>query len=378
MVKKPGGKWRMCVDYTRLNKACPKDFYPFPRIDLLVDSVVGYPFISFLDAFSSYHQIRMHKPDIPRTSFITNDVCYCYLVMPFGLKNVGATYQRMMDHVFKEQKGKNLEVYVDDLLIKSLPQHLLDLAGTFSTLRKHKIKLNPLKCIFGASKGKFHGHLLTLEGLAPNPGKVKAILDMAPPRSPKEVQQLGGRLAGLRRFISRVGDKSASFFKTLRGASKFQWTEECSLAFEQLKKQLTSTPLLQSPRAGEMLFLYLGVVPEAVSSILVREESRRQFPVYYVSHILKDAEARYPILEKLALTLVMSARRLRPYFQAHSIQVVTDQPLKSVLKKPEHSGRLAKWAIELSEFEISYVPRTAIKAQVLADFLVDAAESTSD
>ncbi|KAK8940807.1 hypothetical protein KSP39_PZI010809 [Platanthera zijinensis] len=337
MVKKPGEKWRMCVDFTRLNKACPKDFYPLPRIDLLVDSVVGYPFMSFLDAFSGYHQIRMHKPDIPCTSFITNNGCYCYLVMPFGLKNAGATYQRMMDQVFKEQKSRNLEV-----------------------------------------KGKFLGHLLTPEGLAPNPDKVKAILDMTPPRSPKEVQQLGGRLAGLGRFISRVGDKSAPFFKTLRGASKFQWTEECSLAFEQLKKQLTSTPLLQSPRAGEMLFLYLGVGPEAVSSVLVCEESRRQFPVYYVSHILKDAKARYPILEKLALALVMSARRLRPYFQAHSIQVVTDQPLKSVLEKPEHSGRLAKWAIELSEFEISYAPRTAIKAQVLADFLIDMTESSSD
>ncbi|KAK8945084.1 hypothetical protein KSP39_PZI007855 [Platanthera zijinensis] len=350
MVKKPGGKWRMCVDFTRLNKVCPKDFYPLPRIDLLVDSAVGYPFMSFLDAFSGYHQIRMHKPNIPCTSFITNDGCYCYLVMPFGLKNAGATYQRMMDQVFKEQKSRNLEVYVDDLLIKirSLPQHLVDLVETFSTLRRRKIKLNPLKCVFGASKGKFLGHLLTPEGLAPNPDKVKAILGMTPPRSPKEVQQLGGRLAGLERFISRVGDKSAPFFKTLRGASKFQWTEECSLAFEQLKKQLTSTPLLQSPRAGEVLFLYLGVGPEAVSSVLIREESRRQFPIYYVSHILKDAEARYPILEKLNLALVMSARRLRPYFQAHSIQVVTDQPLKT------------------------------IKAQVLADFPIDTTESSSD
>ncbi|KAK8957690.1 hypothetical protein KSP39_PZI001086 [Platanthera zijinensis] len=362
MVKKPGGKWRMCVDFTRLNKVCPKDFYPLPRIDSLVDSVVGYSLMSFLDAFSGYHQIRMHKLDVAHTSFITNDGCYCYLVMPFGLKNVGATYQRMMDHVFKEQKGRNLEVYVDDLLVKSksFSLHLQDLAETFSTLCRYKMKLNPSKCTFGESKGKFLCHLLTPEGLAPNPNKVKAILDMAPPRSPKEVQQLGGRLAGLGRFISRVGGKSASFFKTLRGASKFQWTEECSQAFEQLKRQLTSTPLLQSPRSGEMLFLCLGVGLEPVRSVLVREENRRQFPVYYVSHILKDVETRYPILEKLALALVMSARRLRPYFQAHSVQVVTDQPLKIVLEKPEHSGR------------------TAIKAQVLADFLIDTTESISD
>ncbi|KAK8924215.1 hypothetical protein KSP39_PZI019127 [Platanthera zijinensis] len=378
MVKKSGGKWRMCVYFTRLNNAFPKDCYPLPRIDSLVDSAVGYSFMSFLDAFSSYHQIRMHTPDIPHTSFITNDGCYCYLVMPFRIKSAGATYQRMMDRIFKDQKGRNLEVYVDDLLIKSktFSLHLHDLAETFSTLRKYNMKLNPLKCIFGARKGKFLGHLLTPEGIAPNPDKVKAILDMAPPKSPKEVQQLGGRLAGIQRFISRVGDKSVSFFKTLLGASKFEWTEECSKAFEQLKRKLTLTPLLQSPRSGKMLFLYLGVGPEAASSVLIREENRRQFPVYYVSHILKSAETRYPILERLALALVMSARRLRPYFQAHAVQLVTDQPLRSVLEKPEHLGRLAKWAIELSEFEISYVPRTAIKAHVLADFLIDTAEST--
>ncbi|KAK8944702.1 hypothetical protein KSP39_PZI007770 [Platanthera zijinensis] len=126
-----------------------------------------------------------------------------------------------------------------------------------------------------------------------------------------------------------------------------------------------------------MLYIYLGVDPEAVNSVLVREEGRRQYPVYYVSHILKNIETRYPILEKLALASLMSARRLRPYFQAHSVQVITDQPLKNVLENPEHSGRLAKWAIELSEFDISYVSRIVIKAQVLADFLVDTKESSS-
>ncbi|KAK8968369.1 hypothetical protein KSP40_PGU008776 [Platanthera guangdongensis] len=151
MVKKGDGRWRLCIDFSLLNKACPKDCYPLPRIDALVDSAVGFSVMSFLDAFSGYHQIRMHPPDIKDVSFITGDGCYCYKMMPFGLKNAGATYQKMMDRVFKEQRGRNLEVYVDDLMIKSrdVDSHLRDLEETFTTLRRYKMRLNPLSVFSG-------------------------------------------------------------------------------------------------------------------------------------------------------------------------------------------------------------------------------------
>ncbi|KAK8918566.1 hypothetical protein KSP39_PZI021170 [Platanthera zijinensis] len=285
----------------------------------------------------------MHPPDCRDVSFITSDGCYNYKMMPFGLKNAGATYQRMMNQVFKEQKGRNLEVYVDDLLVKSksITEHVADLAETFATLRKYKMRLNPAKCVFGVGRGKFLGHLLTPRGVEPNPDKVKAIMEMASPRDSKEVQRLTGRLASLSRFLSKAGEKCSPFFKALRGNQKFEWTTECDEAFEKLKQQLTRAPLLQGPQGGEDLLLYLGVGAEAVSSVLVREEGR------------------------------VSARRLRPYFQAHSIKVVSDHPLRSILDGVEHSGRLAKWAVELSEFDISYSPRVAIKAQAVADFLAD-------
>ncbi|TVU66563.1 RNase H-like domain-containing protein, partial [Cobetia crustatorum] len=148
-----------------------------------------------------------------------------------------------------------------------------------------------------------------------------------------------------------------------------EWTPECEQAFQQLKQYLGSPPLLSKPEEGEPLFLYLAVSASAVSSALIREVGGRQLPVYYVSKALVSAETRYSLLEQLALSLVTSARRLRPYFQAHPVIVVTDSPLRQVLQKPEVSGRITKWAIELGEFDIQFRPRTAIKGQAVADFI---------
>ncbi|XP_014524276.1 uncharacterized protein K02A2.6-like [Vigna radiata var. radiata] len=150
MVKKANGQWRMCVDFTDLNKACPKDNYPLPSIDRLVDGASGHAVLSFLDAYSGYNQIPMYVPDQEKTTFITEHANYCYEVMPFGLKNAGATYQRLMDKVFRDQIGRCMEVYVDDMVVKSSShqQHLKDLAEVFQQLEKHDLRLNPLKCTF--------------------------------------------------------------------------------------------------------------------------------------------------------------------------------------------------------------------------------------
>nr|KYP68692.1 Transposon Ty3-G Gag-Pol polyprotein [Cajanus cajan] len=154
LVKKANGKWRMCTDYTDLNKACPKDAYPLPYIDRLVDGASGHSVFNFLDAYSGYNQIKMHLADEEKTAFITESVNFCYKVMPFGLKNAGATYQRLMDKVFRGQIGRNIEIYVDDMVVKSnsLADHIADLAEIFGELRKHNMRLNPEKCTFG-SKG---------------------------------------------------------------------------------------------------------------------------------------------------------------------------------------------------------------------------------
>jgi hypothetical protein len=247
LVKNSNGKWRMCVDFTDLNKACPKDSFPLPRIHLLVDSTSGHELLSFMDAFSGYNQIYMEEADQEKTAFITDRWLYCYKMMPFCLKNAGATYQRLVNKMFRNQIGRNVEVYVDDMLVKSIraTKHIEDLRETFQTLRKYKMKLNPMKCAFGVSSGKFLGFMVSQRGIEANPEKVKDVLKMEAPRTTKQLQRLTGRIAALNRFISRSTDKCLPFFKILRKA--FMWSEECEGAFWKLKEYLTNPPLLSRP-----------------------------------------------------------------------------------------------------------------------------------
>ncbi|KAM2850578.1 hypothetical protein PS2_026816 [Malus domestica] len=303
--------WRMCVDYTDLNKGCPKDSFPLPLIDRLIDSTAGCELLSFMDAYSGYNQILMNPSDQEHTSFTTDRGLYCYKVMPFGLKNAGATYQRLVNSMFAEQIGKSMEVYVDDMLVKSkhADQHITNLSETFTILK---------------------------------------------------------------RFISKATDRCAPFFKALKGNKKYiTWTEECAKAFKNFKEYMSKAPLLSKPEVGDTLIIYLSVSASAVSSVLIRNDSGVERPVYYASKALQDAETRYSNIEKLALALVMSARKLRPYFQAHAIIVLTNHPLRQILQSPDTSGRMIKWAIALGEFDISYQPKPAEKGQAVADFIAD-------
>ena len=192
--------------------------------------------------------------------------------MPFSLKNVEATYQRLVNQIFSRQIGRNMEVYVDDMLVKSkrAKLHLDDLGETFETLRKYQMRLNPAKCVFGVSSGKFLGFMVSQRRIEANPEKVKAILDMTSPRNMKEVQRLTRCIAALNRFVSKATDKCLSFFKTLRQA--FQWADECEKAFQALNDYLSKPPLLSPSIKGEDLFLYLAVSQTVVSLALIYEE----------------------------------------------------------------------------------------------------------
>ncbi|GKU97081.1 hypothetical protein SLEP1_g10263 [Rubroshorea leprosula] len=308
------------------------DYCEWVANPVLVKKANGNERLSLLDAYSGYHQVPMAPEDEEKTSFYTGDEIYCYVMMPFGLKNAGATYQKMVTIVFLAQIGKNLEVYVDDIVVKSrkAEDHLADLDETFNNLRKNKMRLNPTKCIFGVESGKFLGFMVSRRGIEVNQEKIRAIAEMEPPKSVKDIQRLTGRVAALHRFISKSADKCLPFFKIMGSAAqkdesgkqkKFEWSQECQAAFDELKSYLSSPPLL------------------------TKAEAKQQKPIYYISSVLHGADLRYPIAEKAALAVVTSARKLRPYFQSHPIIVLTDQPLRQILQKPE-SQALADFIVK--------------------------------
>ena len=213
LVKKANGKWRLCIDFIDINRVCPKDSFPLPRIDLIVDATAGHELLNFMDAFSGYNQISMDPEDQEKTSFATMQGTYCYRVIPFGLKNAGATYQRLVNRMFQKQIGTTMEVYIDDMLVKSTTAelHIAHMSEAFQILRNYNMKLNPAKCAFEVSTGKFLGFIINYRGIEENPDKIKVVLDMPSPSDIKEVQRLTGRIAALGRCVSRASDKMSAF-----------------------------------------------------------------------------------------------------------------------------------------------------------------------
>ncbi|GJW19423.1 reverse transcriptase domain-containing protein [Tanacetum coccineum] len=317
MVKNHDDRWRMCVNFKDLNKACPKDGYPLPKIDWKVESLCGFPFKCFLDAYKGYHQIKMAKEDEEKTAFITSQGIFCYTKMSFGLRNAGATYQRLVDKAFHKQIGRNLEVYIDDLDIKSRTEDEIvkDVEETFKTLREINMKLNLKKY------------------------KVDTVLSLPSPKCLKDVQKLNGKLASLNKFLAKSAEKSLLFFKTLKKCTKksdFHWTTEAEEAFKQMKQLIAELPM-----------------------------------------VLRGPELNYMSIEKLVLALVHASKCLKRYFQAYLIIVITDQPIQQILSRPEVAGRLQKWSIELGEYAIHYRPRISVKGQILEDFIVERPEEDS-
>jgi hypothetical protein len=246
-------------------------------IDQIIESTTGCDLLCFLDAFSSYHQIKMAREDEEKTAFITPCGVYCYVCMPFGLKNTGATFQRLMRKALGAQMGRNAEDYIDDIIVKTRESHTFieDLEETFANLRKVNTKLNPAKCAFGVPSGKLLGFLVSHCGIEANPDKVKAIKEMRPPRNLKEMQWLAGCMAALGRFIARSGEKALPFFKLMKRTGKFEWTLEADKAFAELKRYLTSPPIMVAPMFREPLLLYIAATPRTASDVLVAERDNK-------------------------------------------------------------------------------------------------------
>ncbi|RVW63474.1 Retrovirus-related Pol polyprotein from transposon opus [Vitis vinifera] len=341
-VPKKDGKVRVCVDFRDLNKASPKDDFPLPHIDMLVDSTAGHSMLSFMDGFSGYSQILMAPEDMEKTSFITEWGTYCYRVMPFGLKNAGATYQRAATTLFHDMMHRDVEVYVDDMIVKSRDRsdHLAALERFFERIRQFRLRLNPKKCTFGVTSGKLLGYMVSERGIEVDPDKIRAILDMPAPRTEREVRGFLGRLQYISRFIARLTDICEPIFRLLRKSQPTVWDDQCQRAFERIREYLLSPPVLAPPTPGRPLLLYLSVSDVALGCMLAQlDDSGKDRAIYYLSKRMLDYETRYVMIERYCLALTRLV------------------------------GRLMRWLVLLTEFDIHYVTQKSIRGSIVADHL---------
>jgi hypothetical protein len=266
--KKNTNEWRMCIDYTNLNKHYPKDPFGLPRIDQVIDSTAGCDLLYFLDCYSGYHQIAVKEEDHEKTAFITLFRAYCYTMMSFGLKNADATYQRAIQAYFKKQLNKNVEAYVDDVVVKTQNSDTLiaDLEETFASLREYQWKLNRNKCIFGVPSRKLLGFIIIHRVIEANPEKISVITNMKAPTGIKDVQKMIGCMGALNRFISRLGERGLPFFKLLKHQEKFVWTTDADQALHNSK---TSYPSHQSSRLLVKRSSYCSTSPRLLTWLVL-------------------------------------------------------------------------------------------------------------
>ncbi|PKI73788.1 hypothetical protein CRG98_005821, partial [Punica granatum] len=283
------------------------DNFPLPHIDVLVDNTARHAQFSFMDGFSGYNQIRMAEKDKLKTTFTTMWGTFCYRVMPFGLKNAGATYQRAMVTLFHDMMHKEVEVYVDDMIAKSKEgeDHLVNLKRLFDRLREYKLRLNPAKCTFSARSGKLLGFVVSERDIEADPDKVKAIKELPPPSTVREVRGFLGRLNYIARFIANLTDKCQLLFRLLRKNAAMEWDHECQKAFDSIKAYLIQPPILIPPAPNRPLILYLTVRRQSLGCMLGQEDesTRTERAIYYLSKKFTEGESNYPEIEKMCCAM---------------------------------------------------------------------------
>jgi predicted nucleotidyltransferase len=347
--KKDSGKIRVCFDFRYLNRATPKDEYAMPIVDMLINDASGHRVISFFDGNAGYNQIFMAKEDMSKTVFICPGFVglFEWVVMTFGLKNASATYKRVMNLIFHDLIGVIIEVYIDDIMIKSAihKSYLADLGLTFERMCRYALEMNPLKCAFGVSVGKFLDFIIHDKGIEVDPKRIEKIKGVQTPTYKKDLQKVLGKVNYLRRFITNLSEKIIPFtpILKLKDESKFIWEAKQQEAFEKIKEYLSTPPVLCAPRRGVPFKFYIAAKDRVIGAVLTQEDEGKEYVIAYLVRHLLDPETMYAHIEKLCLSLYYACAKMMHYLLSSTCVVACQTDIiKHMVYRPILHGRIGK------------------------------------
>lgn len=360
LVSKPDGSFRFCVDFRKLNSRTVKDSYPLPRTDDILDSLgASKPrYFSSLDLQSGFWQTELTERAKPLTSFSTYDGFYEFIKMPFGLSNAPATFSRMMSRVLEGLNWEYCVLFIDDILVssRSYDEHLTRLQAVFDRLKGANLKLKIRKCIFGKRKISFLGHVVSPEGIAPDPHKCSAVMDFPRPQRIKHVRAYLGLTGYYRKHCPNYALIARPLYRLLKKDQPFVWTDECQAAFDKLKDILTNPPILGYPDHKMPFIVQADASNNAIGCILSQEQDGHERVIQYAGRNLNDAENNYTTTEKEGLALIHAISAFECYLRGNNFRLVTDHaPLTHILKNSRLNGRIARWALYLQQFQYTVV-----------------------